>query len=78
MNAVNPGVIVTGIHLKECMNEVEYEAYLKKCAETHALGRPEDVKEVSSVIIFLASDEASNITGATLPVDGGYHAMCPR
>ncbi|XP_026755760.1 3-oxoacyl-[acyl-carrier-protein] reductase FabG-like [Galleria mellonella] len=80
VNAVNPGVITTGIHKKGegSMNEEQYEAFLKKCAETHALGRPGEAKEVASVIVFLASDAASNITGATLPVDGGRHAMCPR
>lgn len=80
VNAVNPGVITTGLHKKGegSMNDEQYEAFLKKCAETHALGRPGDAKEVASVITFLASDAASNITGATLPVDGGRHAMCPR
>lgn len=78
VNAVNPGVITTGIHMKSTMNEAEYQVFLKKCEETHALGRAGDAKEVSSVIVFLASDAASNITGATLPVDGGRHAMCPR
>ncbi|XP_047528643.1 3-oxoacyl-[acyl-carrier-protein] reductase FabG-like [Vanessa atalanta] len=78
VNAVNPGVITTGLHKKDGMNEVQYEAFLKKCADTHAIGRPGYAREVSSVIVFLASDGASNITGATLPVDGGRHAMCPR
>ncbi|CAH2071062.1 unnamed protein product, partial [Iphiclides podalirius] len=78
VNAVDPGVITTGIHLKGSMTEDEYKDYLKRCEQTHALGRPGVSKEVSSVIIFLASDAASNITGATLPVDGGRHAMCPR
>lgn len=45
---------------------------------THALGRPGQVDEVSRAIAFLASDDASFITGASLPVDGGRHAMCPR
>ncbi|KAL0832925.1 hypothetical protein ABMA28_001069 [Loxostege sticticalis] len=78
VNAVNPGVITTGLHMKSSMNEQQYEEFLKKCAETHALGRPGDAKEVASAIVFLASDGASNIAGATLPVDGGRHAMCPR
>lgn len=78
VNAVNPGVITTGLHMKSSMNEQEYEVFLKKCADTHALGRAGDAKEVASVITFLASDAASNITGVTLPVDGGRHAMCPR
>lgn len=78
VNAVNPGVISTGIHKKGGMSNEEYEAFIKKCAGTHALGRAGETKEVTSVILFLASEAASNITGATLPVDGGRHAMCPR
>lgn len=79
VNAVNPGVITTGLHKRDGgMTEEQYAAFLKKCEETHALGRPGDVKEVAASIIFLASNGASFITGATLPVDGGRHAMCPR
>ncbi|CAH0702886.1 unnamed protein product [Spodoptera exigua] len=78
VNAVNPGVITTGIHMKSSMNEQEYEQFIKNCAQSHALGRAGDAKEVSSVIVFLASDAASNMTGVTIPVDGGRHAMCPR
>ena len=36
------------------------------------------MKEVASTIAFLASNAASYITGANVPVDGGRHAMCPR
>lgn len=78
VNAVNPGVIRTGLHKKGGMSEEEYEAFLNKCAQTHALGRPGEASEVSAVIAFLAGDGASNITGASLPIDGGRHAMCPR
>ena len=52
--------------------------FLERAKETHALGRPGNAEEVASVIAFLASSDASFITGATLPVDGGRHAMCPR
>ena len=34
--------------------------------------------EVANAIAFLASSEASFTTGASLLVDGGRHAMCPR
>lgn len=45
---------------------------------THFVGRPGQVSELADAISFLASDAASFITGASLPVDGGRHAMCPR
>ncbi|RZC39925.1 adh short C2 domain containing protein [Asbolus verrucosus] len=60
------------------MNQEQYEAFIKKSQETHALGRPGKPEEVARTIAFLASDDASFITGATVPVDGGRHAMCPR
>ena len=78
VNAVNPGVIKTDVHLRAGMSEERYSEFLKHCADTHALGRYGQPKEVATTIAFLASDAASFITGATIPVDGGRHAMCPR
>ncbi|CAH4036724.1 unnamed protein product [Pieris brassicae] len=60
------------------LNDDQYAAFLERSKETHALGRPGKPDEVAAAIAFLASDLASNITGASLPVDGGRHAMCPR
>jgi len=39
---------------------------------SHRMGKPE---EVAAAVSFLASDEASFITGTTLMVDGGYTAL---
>ncbi|MDQ3387119.1 MAG: SDR family oxidoreductase, partial [Actinomycetota bacterium] len=50
----------------------EYKAPMK---EAHPIGRLGDPTEVANAILFLASDEASFITGAILPVDGGYLAQ---
>ena len=60
------------------MDEATYANFLERCKSTHALGRPGTVDEVAGAIIFLASSSASFITGASIPVDGGRHAMCPR
>jgi NAD(P)-dependent dehydrogenase (short-subunit alcohol dehydrogenase family) len=38
------------------------------------MGRLGEPEEVAEAIVFLASDQASFITGAILPVDGGYLA----
>jgi len=38
------------------------------------MGRPAEPEDVAKAILFLASDDASFITGITLPVDGGWLA----
>ncbi|XP_011874488.1 PREDICTED: tropinone reductase 2-like, partial [Vollenhovia emeryi] len=78
VNAVNPGVVVTNLHESSGMSKEQLASFFEHSKETHALGRTGDVTEVAKTIAFLASDDASFITGATLPVDGGRHAMCPR
>ena len=52
--------------------------FLERSKTTHALGRPGNPDEVAATIAFLASDAASFMTGNSVPVDGGRHAMCPR
>lgn len=78
VNSVNPGVIVTNIHKRGGMDEKAYAEFLEHSKNTHALGRAGNVIEVAEAIGFLASERASFITGALLPVDGGRHSMCPR
>lgn len=46
-------------------------------AKTHALGRIGRGEEVGRVVAFVASDEASWISGADIPVDGGFTSMGP-
>ena len=41
----------------------------------HPMGRLGEPSEVAEAILFLASDKASFITGAILPVDGGFLAQ---
>lgn len=77
-NCVNPGVTVTNLHKRGGMDEETYKKFLEHSKTTHAMGRPGTVDELANAITFLASDAASFITGASLPVDGGRHAMCPR
>ncbi len=47
-------------------------------APFHILGRVGDAEEVANGVVFLCSGQASFITGANLPIDGGYSAMGPE
>jgi len=54
-------------------------AHADKVSEPYNLmGRVANAEEVANVVAFLASAEASYVTGAELPVDGGYSAMGPE
>ncbi|WP_416140812.1 SDR family oxidoreductase [Halomonas sp. HK25] len=47
---------------------------LERLISLHPIGRPGRSEEVANAFLFLASDEASFITGAHLMVDGGFTA----
>ncbi|WP_422748125.1 SDR family oxidoreductase [Mycobacterium sp. WMMD1722] len=49
--------------------------YLADIERMHPMGRLGDPIEVANAIAFLACDEASFVTGAVLPVDGGFLAQ---
>lgn len=68
VNAVAPGVIET-----EMTTELPEQARQQLIAETPA-GRSGVPAEVAAVVRFLASDEASYVNGAVIPVDGGLTA----
>uniref|UniRef100_A0A095BZ75 Tropinone reductase 2 n=1 Tax=Schistosoma haematobium TaxID=6185 RepID=A0A095BZ75_SCHHA len=78
VNSVNPAVIVTELHRRSGMSENDYEKFLSRANETHALGRTGTVEEVARAIAFLSSSASSFTTGNLLMVDGGRSIMCPR
>ncbi|MBT5027511.1 MAG: SDR family oxidoreductase, partial [Nitrospina sp.] len=51
------------------------EALMQEWSKGYPIGRFGKVEDVANACLFLASDESSFITGATLPVDGGYTAQ---
>ncbi len=70
VNAVAPGYIVTPM-TAFARADPAAEAFL---VALHPLGRLGQPEEIAAAAAFLASDEASFITGVTIPVDGGYTA----
>lgn len=78
VNAVNPGVVRTGLHRNGGMGEDAYRAFLERSKETHPLGRVGEPEDVAALIAFLASDQAGWITAATMPIDGGRAETCAR
>lgn len=68
INAVAPGTILT-----DAVAQLP-DDYKEPMRQAHPIGRLGEPSEVANAILFLASDEASFITGAILPVDGGYLA----
>ena len=78
VNAVNPGVVVTNLHRRSGMADDAYATFLQRARDTHPLGRPGEPREIADLIFFLASDEASWMTGETIPIDGGRHLTCAR
>lgn len=77
-NSVNPVVDVTEIQRSDGLDDEAYQKWLEHSNTIHEDGRDGLEEEVAGVIAFLASNMANFITGASLPVDGGRHAMCPR
>ena len=74
VNAVAPGTINTE-RVQRLPEEPGGQEYLEAIKKLHPMGRIGDPAEVANAILFLASDEASFITGVVLPVDGGYLAQ---
>ncbi|MER3439554.1 MAG: short-chain dehydrogenase [Chloroflexota bacterium] len=74
VNAVAPGTIRTE-RVKRLPEEPGGIEYLQAIEKMHPMGRIGEPEEVAKAILFLASDDASFITGAVLPVDGGYLAQ---
>jgi NAD(P)-dependent dehydrogenase (short-subunit alcohol dehydrogenase family) len=78
VNAVNPGVVVTEIHKRGGMSQKDYKAFLERSKETHPIGRVGQPFEVAELILYLASERAAWITGATYSIDGGRAQTCAR
>ena len=70
VNAIAPGVVETAM-TAGYFDKPDIVASLKKA---HPAGRWAQPEEIAKLMLFLASDDADFITGATIPIDGGFVA----
>ncbi len=81
VNSVHPGYIRTPMVLDGVVSiatldgEQTPDEVLEMITARHPIGRMGQASEIANAILFLASDEASFVTGTELVVDGGYTAQ---
>jgi NAD(P)-dependent dehydrogenase (short-subunit alcohol dehydrogenase family) len=75
VNAVCPGDVDTPMLAADADEQgIDLDEYLEAAAEAIPNGRVATPEEVASLTLFLASDMASHISGAAIPIDGGANA----
>lgn len=74
VNAIAPGIVETPLTAQIKESPDWYEAYASKSA----LGRWAQPQEMVGMVVYLASEASSFVTGASMPVDGGWTAIDGR
>lgn len=75
VNVVAPGLTMTPVIEASFQRRPDPDAYRREREDSIPLGRLATAEEVADAVLFLACPESSYITGAVLPVDGGYTAF---
>lgn len=70
VNAIAPGATLT----QRTMEDKDYESVWSKLTP---MGRPASVQDIASAALFLVSEEARQITGQTIIIDGGWTCVSP-
>jgi meso-butanediol dehydrogenase/(S,S)-butanediol dehydrogenase/diacetyl reductase len=72
VNAIGPGATITDFHLKRAADAgISPEELRQRMRGYGLLGRAAEPEEIAAAVHFLAGDDASNVTGQFLLVDGG-------
>src|SRR5690606_31360140 len=77
VNAVAPGMTRTPLYQEWLDGLPDPEGEAKRVAAAIPLGRIAEPEDVAAVVNFLASEQASYLTGTSIPVEGGYLAQSP-
>lgn len=75
VNAVAPGAVETNIWNVPGLTPEQSAAHEKSLVEGIPMGRMAQPDEIANVVVFLASDQASYVSGAVFAVDGGAGAL---
>jgi NAD(P)-dependent dehydrogenase (short-subunit alcohol dehydrogenase family) len=77
VNAICPGYIDAGLAEGYFLAQPDPDLARRQAGKLHALGRIGRPEEVARLAVFLASDDASFMTGAAVAVDGGFSSGLP-
>jgi NAD(P)-dependent dehydrogenase (short-subunit alcohol dehydrogenase family) len=75
VNAICPSFVETDLTAAIIRNAPDPAAVRRERIAVHPIGRLGEPEDIAGLAVYLASDESSWMTGAALPVDGGYLAV---
>ena len=75
VNAICPSFVETDLTAEVIRKAPDPNAVRKERIAVHPIGRLGEPEDIAGLAVYLASDESSWVTGAAMPVDGGYLAV---
>jgi NAD(P)-dependent dehydrogenase (short-subunit alcohol dehydrogenase family) len=71
VNAINPGVIDTGMNVRNKARAADPDAWTARSMAVTPMGRMGTGEEIAETVLYLASDQSAFVTGIGLLIDGG-------
>ena len=75
VNAICPSFVETELTAHLIGEAADAKSFLRERTAAHPIGRLGRPEDIAGLAVYLASDESSWVTGAVMPVDGGYIAL---